>query len=89
MTSHGLGMKGGDAGMNIAEAARISKKTQKGITRKSWTPKGPTILPTNTKSGCIVELYRLHDSLTPRWQPSADDLLADDWEPVGYLDKRD
>jgi hypothetical protein len=74
--------------MNLQEAALQGLQQKKGITRKSWMPKGPLIIPTNTKSGCIIEPYSSKEPVEKRWQPSFNDLIADDWIPMGALDER-
>ena len=75
--------------MSISEAAFKALKNQTGITRRSWGPRGMIIIPTNTISNCIIQTYRYKERLTKGWQPSADDLIADDWIPMGMLDEWD
>lgn len=75
--------------MKIYEAIMARTDERPYIRRRSWdyitiepVAASVKILPTNSPDGCIVE------SATegkPRrgWQPTAGDLVADDWEPVG------
>ncbi|QGG59107.1 Thoeris anti-defense Tad2 family protein [Loigolactobacillus bifermentans] len=66
--------------MNIQQATRKALTTQKGITRESWDVGVPIIIiPTNTTGCCIVQVPGTEDELAPRWEPEAEDLLADDW----------
>lgn len=74
--------------MKISDATLLACETQKGITRRSWMPKEPIILPTNSNSGCIIQPYSISSSLGARWQPAVDDLIADDWIAVGILSEK-
>ncbi len=73
--------------MDIIEATRIAVKSGKWIARnvKGVSPWNCVqIKPTNTSDGCIVKPrkeLKHRDGVLPRrgWQPSADDLIADDW----------
>lgn len=53
------------------------------------------IIPTNTVDCCIIvvtdekEAKRLHIPIGRRWNPDADDLMADDWELTDYKEKND
>jgi len=69
--------------MYIQEAIKKAMETGHGITRTSWPEEDPiTLIPTNTTSGIITAgLFRKAPAY--RWQPKADDLLADDWQVVG------
>ena len=46
------------------------------------------IKPTDGPDYCVVHSpnYPVHQSSCRMWGPSAEDLMADDWEVVGYLD---
>lgn len=75
--------------MNICEAIIARTDERPYITRRAWeyiTPEpvaaGVKILPTNSPDGCVVESVT---EKAPRrgWQPTAGDLVADDWETVG------
>jgi len=68
--------------MNIRKAILEAKKTQQGITRKKWMPSGPSLIPTNTIS-CFIIVPLDSEELGKRWNPTADDILATDWEVTG------
>lgn len=69
--------------MNIRDAILTAQKKQKGISRKSWTPGESYILPTNMSTCMIIVPYRDFEkgksNIIPRWEPTADDLTAEDW----------
>lgn len=72
--------------MYIHEAVKLSEETGKSIYRKEWgnTDKGCVITPTNDMDCCTVRLI-LDGKEVSRcrcWNPTADDLIADDWEMV-------
>ena len=74
--------------LNIYEAAKARTSDQPYLRRRSWayitsvpTAASVKILPTNSPDCCVVE--SVNSKPLPRWQPSEDDLLADDWETVG------
>ena len=73
--------------MNIAEAIRATDTKQPCITRKSWARwskglgGGVTIQPTNSPDGCIIE-SDVGGKNRRSWQPTAEDLVADDWMPT-------
>lgn len=64
--------------MNISEAAKKAVEVNGYIYRANW--KGiMQIRPTNEPECCFV--YTIHQKYpTPRWNPQAMDLEADDWE---------
>lgn len=69
-----------------AIAARSADKLY--IARRSWHSIGDLsyiprvrILPTNSPDCCVVISRDKRDSATG-WQPTMDDLIADDWELV-------
>lgn len=72
--------------MNIQEATIKAIKINGIICRKSSIRKdmtvGAVVKPTNTYNCCILLVYR--DGKPERssryWNPTADDLMADDWE---------
>lgn len=72
-------MKGGEV-MDIRNAILSAKKTQKGITRKKWMP-GPKlrIIPTNSPALCLMIPYEWNGAIGKRWEPSFEDLVANDW----------
>lgn len=74
--------------MYIHEAIKARTQDEPFITRQSWVDeygpyawKGVKILPTSTPDCCLAQT---NYSRTPcrGWQPSAEDLLADDWVTV-------
>lgn len=66
--------------MYIYEAIKARTETNPFITRAVWEGR-IYINPTNGPEGCFV---RAKDRAPcPRWEPSADDLTADDWEITG------
>lgn len=78
--------------MNIAEAVREAIETGKCITRESV--EGETgksyrqtrIRPTNSYANCIICTYDMNGEEIHHcrnWNPSAEDLMADDWVLVG------
>ncbi|AMW98414.1 Thoeris anti-defense Tad2 family protein [Rummeliibacillus stabekisii] len=67
--------------MNIQEAILAALKEGRGITRESWGTRSILIIPTNT-TACMVSVD-FNDHSTPRWQPTADDLTANDWYVYG------
>lgn len=73
--------------MYIHEAINATSKKNPYITRRMWRyttdhacPASVWIHPTNSPDCCIVG----SETTAPRrgWQPTADDLVADDWEVV-------
>lgn len=63
--------------MNIQEAAKEAMESDGFIVRPHW--KGEVRLkPTNDPQGCT--LYEKGKALCLRWQPHAEDLVANDWE---------
>lgn len=72
--------------MFIHEAVELSLKNGKHMRRKEWVMKNGwqefRILPTNSPDRCIPSLlvYGNEVSRSRNWNPSADDLIADDWE---------
>lgn len=66
--------------MNIQEATKQAVAEGKQITRiNAWWGGGENgikILPTNTDECCIVSIAKKE---APRWNPQAEDLIADDW----------
>lgn len=76
--------KKGTEKMHIHKAIKLAMEIGRGITRERWEAKGleMNIIPTNTTSCMIIDC--LHSkSPCRRWNPSADDLIADDWELRG------
>lgn len=67
--------------MNIHEATMIALEDGKFIARTNFKDHAK-IQPTNGIGGCILSM--VDNSKEPRggWQPSADDLIADDWTVI-------
>lgn len=66
--------------MLINEAIAMARVEQKAIRRKKWEGLGMLLLPTNSNSLRIV-IFSEHEKKGTRfWNPSAEDLVADDWE---------
>ena len=66
--------------MNIKEATRIAMETNKCIARKS---RQLTVKPTNGWECCLL-IHPTKQEYAPRWNPEAEDLMADDWEVVDW-----
>ena len=64
---------------HIHEAVTAALATGKCIARKAWeSPYNPRITPTTTPDGCV--LFSGAMKIPCRgWQPTAVDLIADDW----------
>lgn len=69
--------------MNIQEATKIATKNLVSMTRKDWKESHRTkILPTNDSFlQCIISNSD-GTNLIRYWQPSAYDLMANDWEVI-------
>lgn len=63
--------------MNIQQAAKKAVAADAFIAR-SWWMGHFQVKPTNQPECCIA--YAKGQLPRPRWEPSAEDLLADDWE---------
>lgn len=70
--------------MNIQEATKLAMKELLTMTRKEWKESHQAqVLPTNDSFlNCILSSND-GKCLVRYWQPSADDLMADDWHVVG------
>lgn len=66
--------------MYINEAVRKALSQKKYIARKLMADIGIKIQPTNSLDCCVIS--KTDKSPAPRWQPSAEDLVADDWSVV-------
>lgn len=64
--------------MNIKEATRIAMEENKCITRKSMQL---LVKPTNGWECCLL-IHPTKKEYAPRWNPTASDLMAMDWEIV-------
>lgn len=67
--------------MDIKEATILAMKNGKYMYRKSEKEEGidVNVLPTNTWDCCIL-ISDSTDIVGKRWNPTANDLMADDWE---------
>lgn len=70
--------------MYIHEAIQARTEGNPHIRRKKWvdsfgTVRTPRIIPTSSPDGMIVD-SRAAKGLCRGWQPTAEDLVADDWE---------
>lgn len=70
--------------MLIHEAVLATNPEYPCIKRESWVRYSTTrsggikIQPTNSPDGCIIE-SDVNEKRRPGWQPTAADLIADDW----------
>lgn len=73
--------------MNIQEAAKIAHQQGTGIFRKGW-PFLVYILPTNTAACCLIVKARHSErKAVLRWEPTLNDLTADDWQVYGAIEQ--
>ena len=81
MTVATLDVMRGGVRVNIQEATKVALEEGKFITRVCFKNHAK-IQPTNGIGGCI--LSTTDNSAQPRggWQPSAEDLTADDWKVI-------
>lgn len=77
--------------MYIYEAVMATSKENPYITRRAWQyvteyacPSSIWIQPTNSPDCCIVGSETTSSSPRRGWQPTAEDLVADDWEVVKF-----
>lgn len=72
--------------MFIHEAVELSLKSGRHIRRREWVAKNGwqefRVLPTNDQDRCIPSLWEYGNEVSRlrNWNPSADDLIADDWQ---------
>lgn len=71
---------GENKSMNIIEAINIAKVEQKAIRREGWAEVGLGIIPTNSDNLGVLVLANNGKKGTRYWNPSAEDLVAEDWE---------
>lgn len=74
--------------MNICEAIQARGENDPYIARRSWNsgvvrsdPSMFCIMPTDSPDGCI---FYGDGKPMPRWQPTKEDLTADDWVTVDF-----
>ncbi|QOP54909.1 DUF2829 domain-containing protein [Lacticaseibacillus paracasei] len=65
--------------MKISNAIELDKKTRRGIARRAWSGSSIYVVPTNTDAFMILRDRTGERSPKRGWQPSADDLTANDW----------
>lgn len=63
--------------MNIAEATEKALASGVGMRREAWGRNLGSLYPSNTDGGCLC--LNAHGYAAFRWQPKAEDLLAEDW----------
>ncbi|HDP1995946.1 TPA: MW1434 family type I TA system toxin [Staphylococcus aureus] len=74
--------------MNIREATKMSMRLGRDIYRKSQYELRVTLIPSNVHGYiAVVREGSNKRSLTPWWQPTAEDLLAEDWVVLGYAEE--
>lgn len=66
--------------MKIRRAIKEAQKSSRGIARLSQFPRPTWFIPTNTTEKIVVVT---NHKLTPRWEPSTEDLVANDWIVYG------
>lgn len=66
--------------MKISEAVTEAMKNKSEITRKSLKKYGFRVYPTNSSECCYVTMKNQQPGKC--WNPTADDLVADDWEVI-------
>lgn len=66
--------------LKIEKAILKAKEQGRGITRELWSPRATWIIPTNTNL-CMILMQGEH--MFSRWNPSSDDLTANDWMVYG------
>lgn len=67
--------------MNIQEAIKEAVEQKRGIARESWRVNSMWAIPTNTNL-CMILLSK-DEIASGRWEPNADDLIANDWSVFG------
>lgn len=69
-------------GMDIRNALTLAYKEKKAIRRKIWNEfdDDGLIIPTNSSLLGMFVISNDRNTSTPFWNPTADDLIADDWE---------
>lgn len=66
--------------MYINQAIEEARKKQLGIRRKHWKERKTGVIPTNSAYLNMFLIVQNGKSGIRNWNPSADDLKADDWE---------
>ncbi|WP_323058353.1 Thoeris anti-defense Tad2 family protein [Limosilactobacillus reuteri] len=65
--------------MNIVEATKKADSNH-AIRRKSWVSQSMMLIPTDTTF--LTSIIFNKDVVNVRWEPSKEDLIADDWDVV-------
>lgn len=72
--------------MNIQDATKLATTKLLTMTRKEWEGSHQTrILPTNDSFLHCILTNNDGKLLVRYWQPSADDLMAEDWEVINSI----
>lgn len=71
--------------MKIDEAVRRAIKENATIKRKSTGESNTRIKPTNTYDCCIIFTVGSNQRQSRYWNPTADDLIADDWQVINKI----
>jgi hypothetical protein len=68
--------------MYLHEAIKSALEHGGGMCRRDWPHKHTLLFPTRSPAGIIVSTFPEESRwrLCPQWNPTVDDLLADDWE---------
>lgn len=69
--------------MNIQDAAKRAKRLGRGITREGYGQRPMMLLPTNSASCVLMIPFEDDQFKTKRWNPTLNDLTADDWYVYG------
>lgn len=77
--------------MNIQEVTKLAMEKGLTIYRRNWREDGlrGELLPTNDAYHGMLYTVPEKKTYAQRWQPSADDLTANDWEVTGLIKDRD
>lgn len=68
--------------MKIDEAVKRAIEENASIIRKSTMKSNTRIKPTNTYDCCIIFTVGSNHQQSRYWNPTADDLIADDWQMI-------
>lgn len=71
--------------MNIQDATKLATTKLLTMTRKEWEGSHHRILPTNDSFLHCILTSNDGKHLVRYWQPSADDLMAEDWEVINSI----
>ena len=81
--------------MYLHEAAAQAAAEGKAIARTGGGWNRISIVPTNTIDCCLLTIHPIalakanHIGIGRRWNPSLDDLVADDWRVTDYRENND